>query len=80
MNAITITFTCNAGYGAGHFPFNMTAITFDFEHLNDVGRAVVAKELAERFFVIFDAVLFDELDEIQRRVAGEGRAAKMRIF
>ena len=33
---------------------------FGFEHVGDVAGGVVAEELAERFFVVGDAMFFDE--------------------
>ena len=47
------------------------AAAFGLEHVGDVGGGTVAEKLAERFFVIPDAVLFHQGDEIGRRVAGQ---------
>jgi hypothetical protein len=44
---------------------------FRFEKVGDFVCGIVAEELAQRFFVIGDAVLFDKGDEIRRGVAGE---------
>jgi hypothetical protein len=40
---------------------------------------IVAEELAESFFVIRNAMLFDEGDEVGGRVAGEGGFCEVRI-
>jgi len=44
----------------------------EFEHGEDVLRGAVAEELAELLFVVANAVLFDERDEIGGGTAGEG--------
>jgi hypothetical protein len=45
---------------------------FGFQHIRDVLRGAVAEELAELLFVVANAVLFDERDEIGGGTAGEG--------
>ena len=47
------------------------AAAFGFQHIGDVLCGSVAKKLAERFFVVRDAMLFYKRDEIRRSVAGE---------
>jgi hypothetical protein len=42
-----------------------------FQHVGDVLRRTIAEELAKRFLVIWDAMLFHQRDEVRRRVAGE---------
>ena len=50
-----------------------------FQHSRDlVGRAI-AKKLAQRFFVIGDAVLFDQGDKVLRRVARQRRFREVGI-
>jgi hypothetical protein len=44
---------------------------FGFEHGENVGGRAVAEKLAESFLVIWDAMLFDERDEIGGSVAGQ---------
>jgi hypothetical protein len=51
----------------------------DFEQAKNVSRGTVAKELAERLFVIRDAMTFDERNEVGGRVTGEYRLGEMRI-
>src|SRR5208337_4580492 len=45
---------------------------FGFEHVGDVAGGVVAEELAEGFFVIGDAMFFDEGEEVCGGVACQG--------
>src|SRR5579863_5725097 len=52
---------------------------FFFEHTQNVARGTVAEELSQSFFVIGDAMLFDEGAEISGRVASQGRLRKVRI-
>ncbi len=42
-----------------------------FEQVDDVLRGTVTKELAERFLMVGNAMLFDQSDEVRRRVAGQ---------
>ena len=42
-------------------------------------RGAIAKKLAESFFVIGDAVLFNERDEVRGSEAGEGGFGEVRI-
>ena len=49
------------------------------EEIDDLLGRTIAKKLAAGFFVIGDAVLFDEGDEIVLCVAGEGRNTKARV-
>jgi hypothetical protein len=58
---------------------DLSGTTFGFEKMGDFRRGVVAEELAERFFVVGDAVLFDEGDEILWRVARERGFCEMGI-
>jgi len=58
---------------------NGSSAALFFEQADDFGSGAIAKELAELFFVIRDAVLFDEGEKIGRRVAGERRFGEMRI-
>src|SRR5579863_2406996 len=58
---------------------NSRRATFGFEHVQDVLRRAVAEKLAKSFFVIWDAVLFHQGDEIRRCVAGQRRFRKMGI-
>jgi len=47
-------------------------LALGFEHLHDILRGAVAEKLAERLLVIRDAVLFNQRDEVRRRVPGQG--------
>jgi hypothetical protein len=58
---------------------DLSGATFGFEKIGDFRRGVIAEELAERFFVIGDAALFDEGDEILWRVARERGFCEMGI-
>ena len=53
--------------------------TFAFEQVGDLPRRVIAEELSERLFVIGDAVLFYERDEVRGSVPRQGRFAEVRI-
>ncbi len=53
--------------------------TFGFEEVGDVRGGIVAEELAERFFVVGDAMLFDEGDEICGSEAGKCGFGEVRI-
>src|SRR5258708_3850864 len=48
-----------------------------FQQVDDVLSGAVAKELSERLFVIGNAMLFDERDEIRRRVACQRRLGEV---
>ena len=50
------------------------------EHGDDVVGGAVAEELAEGFFVVGDAVLFDEGDDVGWGVAGEGGLGEVGVF
>ncbi len=52
--------------------FYVGGAAFGFEHVGDVAGGVVAEELAEGFFVVGDAMFFDEGEEIRGSVAGQG--------
>src|SRR5436309_3220600 len=56
-----------------------------FEHGHNILRRAVTEKLSESFFVISDAVLFDQSDEVRRRVRrkrrfGEVRIARNKVF
>ena len=52
---------------------------FSFEKIGDVRGGMVAEELAERFFVIGDAMFLDESEKIVGSETGEGGFCEMRI-
>jgi hypothetical protein len=60
----------------GDFGFGALAC----EEVDDVAGGAVAEELAERFFVVGDAVLFDERDEVLRGVTGERGAGEVGVL
>jgi hypothetical protein len=45
---------------------------FGFEHANDLSGGMVAEKLAERFFVVGDAMFFDEGNEIGWGITRKG--------
>ena len=49
------------------------------KHGDDLLGGAIAKELAESFLVVPDAVLLDKGDEVRRRVTGEGGLGEVRI-
>ena len=55
-------------------------ITLGQQHVDHVLGRTVAKQLALVFFVKRDAVALQQGDEVLRRVARQGRAAKMRVL
>ena len=52
---------------------------FGVEQVDDLLGAVVAKQLAEGFFVVGDAVAFDQLDKVPLAVLRQRRAHKVRV-
>jgi hypothetical protein len=50
-----------------------------FEEVDDVRGGIVAEKLAVRFFVVGDAMLFEESDEIRGSEPGESRFGEVRI-
>ncbi len=54
---------------ARHAPAYTCRIAFRFEHGNDGFRIVIAEQLAERLFVITDAVFVQHVDEVLRSEA-----------
>ena len=63
----------------GHIDANIGGGAFVQQHLDDLFGGVVAEQLAQLFLVIGDAVAFDHLDEMLRRVAGKRGLAEMRV-
>jgi hypothetical protein len=58
---------------------DLGCMAFSFEEVGDVRGGIVAEELAQFFFVVGDAMLFDETDEIRGGEAGEGGFGEVRI-
>ena len=58
---------------------NVGGAAFGFEKIGDVRGGMVAEELAERFFVIKDAMFLDEGEKIVGSETGEGGFCEMRI-
>ena len=56
-----------------HKYFHTGVAALGLQHGGDVPCAAVAEKLAECFFVIRNAVLFDQGDEVRRRIAGKRR-------
>ena len=50
------------------------------QQVDEIAGGAVAEELAEGFFVIRDAVPFDERDHVGGGEAGEGGAGEVRVF
>lgn len=72
--------------GAGHFgdagieeDLNFRGAAFGFEVIGDVVCGVVAEELAKSFFVVRDAMFFDQCQEIMRSKASQGGLGEVRI-
>ncbi len=51
---------------------NAGVAAFGFEHVENVAGRAVAEKLAQSFFMIGDAMLFYESDEVGGSVAGQG--------
>jgi hypothetical protein len=49
------------------------------QQADDILRGAIAEKLPQRFFVIGDAVLLDDCDEIRRSEAGQSRFGEVRI-
>src|SRR5438874_5147050 len=58
---------------------NSGLMAFRFEHTHDLLRRAIAEKLSQSFFVICDAMLLDQLDEICRGVSRERRFGEVRI-
>ena len=61
-------------------PLHTTGVAFGAQHIDNLARGIIAKQLPQRFLVIGDAVALHQLDEVELRIAGEGRAREMRIL
>ena len=57
-----------------------TAGAFGQQHVDDLLRRAIAKQLAFVLFVVCDAMLIDQRDELLRRVTRQGRAAEIRVL
>lgn len=53
---------------------------FGLQHGDDVFCAIIAKQLAQRFFVPRDAIAADQFDKIPLGITGEGGFVEMRVF
>jgi hypothetical protein len=51
---------------------DVSGAAFEFEKISDFGGGIVAEELAEGFFVVGDAMLFEECKKIGGRVTCQG--------
>jgi len=69
----------NVGHVARLPPFNAAHRALGAKHFDDLLRAFIAEELAQRFLVPRDAVFLHQRDEVSRRVARERRAAEVGI-
>jgi len=58
---------------------NRDIAAFRFKHAHDLLRRAIAKELTENLFVVLDAMLFHERNEIGRRVSRQRRFGEVRI-
>src|ERR1700682_5161775 len=67
-------------HGARDAPFDHGALAFRAQHGNDLQRRVVAKQLAQFFFVPSDTVALDQRDEVARPVASKCGAAKVGVL
>ena len=58
---------------------NAGMAALNFEHVHDVLRGAVTEKLAQSFFVVGNAMLFHQHDEIRRGERGQGRFGEVRI-
>ena len=58
---------------------NSGLMAFRFEHTDDLLRRAIAEKLSQSLFVICDAVLFNQSNEICRGVSRERRFGEVRI-
>jgi hypothetical protein len=58
-----------AKYRRRALPRHACAVAFGLQHVDDLLRTVVAEQLAQRLFVMRDAVAVDQRDEMLRCVA-----------
>jgi hypothetical protein len=63
---------CDTADRAAGLDAHSGGTAFALEHADNVGGGAVAEELPERLFVVWDAVAFDEADEILGRIARQG--------
>jgi len=59
--------------------FDVGGSAFLLEHGDDVIRRAIAEQLAELFFVVWDAVLFDQFQESIGAVTSKGRFGEVGI-
>jgi len=67
-------------HGTRHPPLHVPTIALGLQHADDVLRRVVAEQLPELLFVIGDAVLLDQRDEVARRIPRKCRTAEVRVL
>ena len=60
--------------------FNTSTTAFCKQHRDDVFGGCIAEQLAQRFFVIRNAVLDDHVDEIVLRISIERGFGEMRVL
>ena len=70
---------CDGADGNAAMDGDIGRVAFIQQHLDDIPGRMVAEKLAQCFFMIRDAMLFHQRDEILRRVTAQSRFAKMRI-
>lgn len=70
-----------ADFGDARVEKNLNAgdLAFGCEQVGDIGGGAIAEELAERFFVVGNVVLFDEREKIAGRVASQGGLGEMGV-
>ena len=76
----------NEIFGTADFPnrnigksADACAAALFLQHRRNIARGTIAEKLAKSFFVIRDAILFDQSNEIGRRITGKRRLGKVRI-
>jgi hypothetical protein len=71
--------TLNFGDTGANEDLDLGGAALGLEEVDDVRGGIVAEKLAERFFAVGDAMLFDESDEIRGGEPGESRFGEVRI-
>ncbi len=79
VHAETVAAVLDALHAAPGADLRAGRLAFVHQHLHDLLGRDVAEQLAQLLFVIGDAVLADQLDEVPGRVARQRRFAEVRV-
>src|ERR1035437_8833107 len=77
LKCLILDYILNA---ARYAPAHTSCIAFSLEHRNDGFRAFIAEQLAERFFVVANAMFIQQRNEMLRGETRQRGAAEMWII